>query len=100
MTNSELSEFLDVPALFHPEAEKNKMIGQMIRYSDENYLMSILICDDLVLRNDEGSILTLNDEIVNYQDIPFMLTDVKEAKEYINQIPHYILRLYGYLINS
>ena len=29
-----------------------------------------------------------------------MPADVKEAKEYINQILHYILRLYGYLINS
>src|SRR2546429_7498981 len=29
-----------------------------------------------------------------------MLADVKEAKEYINQIPYYILRLYGYLING
>jgi len=29
-----------------------------------------------------------------------MPADVKEAKEYINQIFHYILRLYGYLING
>ena len=29
-----------------------------------------------------------------------MPADVKKAKEYINQIPHYILRLYGYLING
>src|SRR6266540_2791572 len=29
-----------------------------------------------------------------------MPADVKEAKEYINQIPYYILCLYGYLING
>ena len=64
--HSELSEFLDVLALFHPEAEKNKMIGQMIRYSDENYLMSILTRDELVARNNEGLTSILKDEIANY----------------------------------
>jgi len=34
MTHSELSEFLNTSVtLFHPEAEKDKMEGQMIRYS-------------------------------------------------------------------
>ncbi|RIA94867.1 hypothetical protein C1645_734488 [Glomus cerebriforme] len=47
-----------------------------------------------------GLTSTLNDEIVNHRDIPFMLADVEEAKEYINQIPHYILHLYRYLING
>ncbi|CAI2198642.1 4552_t:CDS:2, partial [Funneliformis geosporum] len=32
--------------------------------------------------------------------IPFMPVDIEEVKEYINKIPHYILRLYGYLING
>jgi len=62
--------------------------------------MGIPTCDDLVLRNNEESTSTLNDEIANLRDIPFMPADVEEAKEYINQIPHYILCLYGYLINS
>ncbi len=52
------------------------------------------------MKNDEGSTSTLNDEIANYRDIPFMLADVEEAKEYINNIPYYILHLYGYLING
>ncbi|GBC03380.1 hypothetical protein RclHR1_00510011 [Rhizophagus clarus] len=39
------------------------------------------------MRNDEGSILILKDEIANYQDIPFTSVDIKEAKEYINKTP-------------
>src|SRR4051812_36056008 len=100
MTQSELSEFLNAPALFHPEAEKDKMEGQVIRYSGTNYLIGIPTRDELVARNDEGSTSTLNDEITNHRDIPFMPVDIEEAKEYINNIPHYILRFYGYLING
>jgi hypothetical protein len=33
------SELLDAPALFHPEAEKDKMEAQVIRYSGEKYLL-------------------------------------------------------------
>ncbi|RGB29534.1 hypothetical protein C1646_766508 [Rhizophagus diaphanus] len=99
---SELSEFLssDASALFHPEAKKNKTSGQVIRYRSENYLMGIPTLDKLVVRNDGGSTSTLNEEIANYQGIPFMPVDIGEAKEYFNQIPHYILRLYGYLVNG
>src|SRR5437868_6521331 len=100
MTQSELSEFLDAPsAPFHPEAEKEK-VGQVLHYSGENYLIGIGNRDKHAMENDEGSTSTLNDEIANHRDIPFMPADVKEAKEYINNIPHYILRLYGYLING
>src|SRR5436305_9714017 len=100
MTHSELSKFLDaLSALFHPEAEKEK-VGQVLRYSSGNYLIGIGNHDKYAVKNDEGSTSTLNDEIANHQDIPFMPADVEEAKEYINQIPHYILRLYGYLING
>ena len=52
------------------------------------------------MENNEGSTSTLNDEIANHRDIPFMPANVKEAKEYINQISHYILHLYEYLING
>ncbi|EXX78060.1 ribonuclease H-like domain-containing protein [Rhizophagus irregularis DAOM 181602=DAOM 197198] len=101
MIQTELSEFLsDAPAPFRSEAEKDKIAGQVIQYSSENYLMSIPTRDDLVLRNDEGSTSTLNDEIANHRDFLFMPAVVEEAKEYINQISHYILRLYGYLING
>ncbi|RGB41248.1 hypothetical protein C1646_752310 [Rhizophagus diaphanus] len=56
--------------------------------------------EGVVVRNDEGSTPTLNNKIANHQNILFMPVDIEEAKEYINQIPHYILRLYGYLING
>ncbi|RIA83664.1 hypothetical protein C1645_833451 [Glomus cerebriforme] len=99
--HSELLEFLsDAPTLFHPEAEKDKMIGQVIRYGGGNYLIGIGNCDKYAMKNNEGSTSTLNDKITNHQDIPFMPADVEEAKEYINQIPHYILHLYRYLING
>ena len=88
------------PVLFHPEAKKDKTLDQVIRYSSKDYLIGISTRDDLVTRNDEGSTLTLNDEIANHRDIPFILANMKEAKEYINQIFHYILHLYGYLIND
>ncbi|CAI2161522.1 1438_t:CDS:1 [Funneliformis geosporum] len=52
------------------------------------------------MRNDESSTLILKDEIANYRDIPFMPVDIEESKEYIYDTSHYILRLYGYLVNS
>src|SRR5688572_3348534 len=76
------------------------MIGQMIRYGGGNYLISIENCNKYAIKNDKKSTSTLNDEIANYRDIPFMLADMKKAKEYINQIPHYILYLYEYFING
>ena len=64
MTQFELSEFLDAPfALFHPEAEKDKMEGQMIRYSSEDYLNCIPSCDDIVAENDKGLIAILEDAL-------------------------------------
>ena len=45
--------------------------------------MGIPTRDDLVLRSDERSTSTLNDEIANHRDIPFMPVDIEEAKEYI-----------------
>ncbi len=63
-------------------------------------MIGILTRDELVARNDEGSTTILNDEIANHRDILFMPVDIEEAKEYINNIPYYILCLYGYLING
>src|SRR4051812_8594681 len=100
MTQFKLSEFPDALALFHPEAEKDKMGGQVIRYSDTNYLIGIPTHDELVARNDEGLTSILKDEIANHQDIPFMSVDIEEAKEYINNTSYYILRLYRYLVND
>ncbi|GBC33330.2 DNA polymerase family B-domain-containing protein [Rhizophagus irregularis DAOM 181602=DAOM 197198] len=96
MTQSSLSEFLsDAPAPLRPEVEKDKTSGRVIRYGSENYLSGLPTRDELVARNNGGSTSTLNDEIANHRGIPFMPVDIGEAKEYFNQIPHYILRLYG-----
>ena len=100
MTYSELSEFFDTPsAPFHPEAEKEK-VGQVLCYFSGNYLIGIWNRDKYAMENDEGSTSTLNDKIANYWDILFMPADMEEAKEYIDNIPYYILHLYGYLING
>jgi len=72
----------------------------VIRYGGENYLIDIRNHDKYVVKNDERSTSTLNDEIANYQNIPFMPVDIEESKEYIYETPHYILHLYGYLING
>src|SRR5688572_24973633 len=99
MTQSDF--FDDAPAPFHPEAKKEKTSsGRVIRYGSENYLAGISTRDKLAMRNDEGSTSILKDEIANHRDIPFMSVDIEEAKEYINKTPHYILCLYGYLVNG
>jgi hypothetical protein len=104
MTQSKLSEFLDAPALFHPEAEKDKMEGQVIHYSGEKYLSGILTRDDIVAENDdpEGSGLTaiLEDALSSCQEIPFMAIDNEGSSEKINGKYCYVLRLYGSLING
>ena len=99
MTQSELLEFLDTLVLFHSKAEKEK-VSQILCYSSENYLMSIPTRDELVVRNNKGSTLIFEDEIANHRDIPFIPVDIEESKEYIYRTPHYILHLYGYLING
>ena len=65
---SSLSEFLssDVPALFHPEAEKDKMEAQVIHYSGANYLNDIPTRDDIVAENDGGLTAILNNALSNY----------------------------------
>ncbi|PKB97685.1 hypothetical protein RhiirA5_404169 [Rhizophagus irregularis] len=86
----ELSEFLssDAPALFHPEAEKEKtLLGQVIKYGGENYLAGFSTRNKLAMRNDEGSTSTLKVEIANRRDIPFVSYDIEEAKENVNKIP-------------
>ncbi|CAB4401224.1 unnamed protein product [Rhizophagus irregularis] len=100
---SELSEFLDAPALFHPEAEKDKN-GQVIRYSSKKYLTGIPTRDDIVAKNDdpEGSGLTavLEDALSNCQEIPFMAVDIEGSSQKINGKYCYVLRLYSSLING
>src|SRR3954453_1059286 len=97
----ELSEFpFDTSALFHPEAEKDKMEAQAIRYSGEKYLTGILTRDDIVAKNDEGLTAVLEDALFNCQEIPFMTVDIEGSSQKINEKYYYVLRLYGSLIND
>src|SRR5438270_12457408 len=101
MTQSELSEFLDASsALFHPEAEKNKMKGQVIHYSGEKYLSSIPTLDDIVSENDEGLTAILDNTLFSCQKILFMAIDSEGSSEKIKGMYCYVLRLYGRLING
>ena len=65
MAQSSLSESLssDTPAPFHPEAEKDKMEAQIIRYSGEKNLSGIPTLDDIVAENDEGLTTILEDAL-------------------------------------
>ncbi len=47
-------------ALFHPEAEKDKIV---ICYSGEKYLSGLLTLDDIVAKNDEGLTTILEDAL-------------------------------------
>ncbi|GBC01663.1 hypothetical protein RclHR1_42860001 [Rhizophagus clarus] len=99
--HSELSEFLsDAPALFHPEAEKDKMEAQVIHYSSANYLNGIPTQDDIVAENDGGLTAILDNALSNYQEIPFMAVDFGGSSEKIGEKNRYVLRLYGSLING
>ncbi|RGB22354.1 hypothetical protein C1646_776219 [Rhizophagus diaphanus] len=97
---SSLSEFFDTSALFHPEAEKDKIEAQVIRYSSENYLNGIPTQDDIVAKNDEGLTAILDNALSNYQKIPFMAVDFGGSSEKIGVKNRYILHLYSSLING
>ena len=87
-------------ALFHPEAEKDKMKGQVIHYSGEKYLSSIPTLDDIVAKNDEGLTAILDDALSSCQKISFMAIDSEGSSEKIKGMYRYVLRLYGRLING
>ena len=98
MTQSELSEFLDAPsAHFRPEAEKDKMEGQVFPYFGEKYLSCI---DDILVKNDEGLTVILDDALSSCQKIPFIAIDSEGSSEKIKGMHRYVLRLYGRLING
>ena len=101
MIQSELSEFSNTPsAPFYPEAEKDEMEDQVIRYSGENYLNGIPTRDDIVVKNDEGLTAILDDALSSCQEIPFMAIDNEGSSEKINGKHCYVLHLYGSLING
>ncbi|CAG8725467.1 17795_t:CDS:1 [Dentiscutata erythropus] len=101
MTQSKLSENLDGPALFQPEAGKDKMEAQLIRYSGEKYLMNFQTLDEIVRENgDERLSAILENEIANHCDISFIAIENKGSTEKINETYRYVLHLYSRLING
>ncbi|RGB29400.1 hypothetical protein C1646_766634, partial [Rhizophagus diaphanus] len=88
------------PTLFHPEAEKDKTEGQVIRYSSKKYLSDIPTRNNIVAENDERLTAILEDALFNCQEIPFMATDNEGSSQKINGKYCYVLRLYGSLING
>src|SRR6266542_5369538 len=101
MTQSELSKFSDtLSALFHPEAKKDKIEGQVIHYYNENYLNSILTRDDIVVKNDKRLFVILNNALIEQEEIPFMAVDFEGSSKKIGKKNCYVLRLYVSLING
>ncbi|CAI2168356.1 16646_t:CDS:2, partial [Funneliformis geosporum] len=50
--------------------------------------------------NDEGLTAIFDNALSNYQEIPFIAVDFKASSEKIGKKNHYILHLYGSLING
>ncbi|CAG8837833.1 1496_t:CDS:1, partial [Racocetra persica] len=56
-----------------PEARKDKIEAQLIRYSGEKYLTNFSTLDEIVRENSDKRLSTiLENEIANHRDIPFM----------------------------
>ncbi|CAI2188825.1 1646_t:CDS:1, partial [Funneliformis geosporum] len=55
---------------------------------------------DIVVRNDEKLTLILENALSKRQEIPFMAIENKGFTERINGMYHYVLHLYGRLING
>ncbi|CAI2198913.1 3652_t:CDS:2, partial [Funneliformis geosporum] len=73
---------------------------QVICYSAEKYLLGFSTLDELVAGNDERLTLILENALSKQQGISFMAIENERSTERINRTYHYVLRLYGCLINS
>ncbi|RIB01728.1 hypothetical protein C2G38_2229850 [Gigaspora rosea] len=70
-------------------------------YNGEDYLPTHPSRNIIITKNDDyGSTVTIKRALITREDIPFMPVDIEKYNEYINNIPHYVLRLYGYLVNG
>ncbi|CAG8735143.1 14395_t:CDS:2, partial [Dentiscutata erythropus] len=56
--------------------------------------------NDIVAENDEGLSAILNNALAKREKISFMAIDFEELSEKIGKKNHYVLRLYGSLING
>ncbi|CAG8850190.1 29454_t:CDS:1, partial [Racocetra persica] len=57
-------------------------------------------CDNIVAENDEGLSAILNNALTRQEDISFMAIDFEGLSEKIGEKNHYVLHLYGSLING
>ncbi|RIB01986.1 hypothetical protein C2G38_2229117 [Gigaspora rosea] len=87
----------DVPTI---SENKNSEKGQLIRYSSENYLTRLPTRDNIVAKNNESLSVILNNTLAKRKEFPFMAVDFEGSSEKIGEKNHYILRLYGFLING
>ncbi|RHZ47832.1 hypothetical protein Glove_566g69 [Diversispora epigaea] len=86
-SQSQISESKEFPDAFH--------------YNGEDYLLFRPSRNIIIAENDDyGLIATIKRALITGEDIPFMSLDIEEYNEYINNISHYVLRLYGYLVNG
>ena len=63
-------------------------------------MSSIPTLNDIVVENDERLTAILDDALSSCKKIPFMAIDSKESSEKIKGMYHYVLHLYGHLING
>nr|CAG8581542.1 4718_t:CDS:2 [Entrophospora candida] len=80
---------------------ESKKAGQVFRYNGEDYLPCLPIHNEIVAENDDSKLTeNIKRVLTNKKDIPFMPVDIEEYNEYINNTPHYVLRIYGCLVNG
>jgi hypothetical protein len=86
-------------AFYFPQSKISEKV-EPLSYLGEDSLPISFSRDSIVAENDDGLTRILNKELSNSRDIPFMPVDVEETNDYIYNVAHYVLRLYGPLING
>ena len=94
------AEDSEIGGHFHFPQSKILEMVESFSYSGEDFLPVSISRDNIVAEHDEGLTGILSDELDNKHDVPFMPIDVEEFNDYICKIAHYVLRLYGPLING
>src|SRR2546423_3130677 len=82
------------------DISENTDSEKVIRYSGENYLKGIPTRNEIVAENNEGLTEILNNILAERWEVPFMAVDFEGSSEKIGAKHHYVLRLYGSLING
>jgi len=82
------------------QISENGKTGQLLRYFGGDYLTGLPTRDNIVAENDEGLSAILNNALAKREEIPFMAVDFEGSSEKIGEKNHYVLRLYGSLING